>query len=358
MTDLLAALMFLMFLVLLHRAVRATREGFRLWLLPLALIVTAAVFTRVAYGVIILLSVAFFGFSAARLRLPMTNRLVMIAALPFLAIVVLIGANRVLFAEQFPGELFINKLSGVFVLGSFAPALNATDFRAAGIEVSDADVAALRLNDYDRRGDQIWGVNDTDAQALIKRRLGVMAPYTRIVDNTCTRIVVHALWRNPLSFLQVYATTLLFHFEPSEWRKHLDVETGTTRSLPQGFVDMMNRLAKPHITPEIAVQPSIMLSTFLRVAPVYPLLLAGTVLAAGWHLLLGRRTRLGCLVASAGFLAVVAAGPLYAVYVIPRYMIAAVPLAFAIWARFDLFHAWRVARVRFAKILSSIAVVQ
>ncbi len=353
MTDLLAGLLFLLFLVSLHGAVQATRAGFRLWLPALALTVMAAVFIRVAYAAITLLSVVFLGFAAARLRLPVMRRLMVAVALPFLAVVALAGANRIVFAEQFPGEFFVNKLSGVFALGIFAPALDAGDFRAAGVDVSDADVAALRLADYDRRGDQIWGTDDTDAQALIKHRLG-LAPYSQIVDRTCARIVAHALWRNPLGFLQVYATTLLFHFEPSEWRKYLDVETGVARSLPQGFVDMMNRLAKPRIAPGITAQPSLMLDAFLWVAPLYPLLLAGTALAAGWHLLLGRQTNPGCLIASAGFLAVVAAGPLYAVYVIPRYMIAAVPLAVPVWAGLDWPYIQRAARERFPKVRSGI----
>ncbi len=354
MTDLLAALLFLLFLASLRRALQATREGFWRWLPGLALIAAAAVFIRVSYFPILMVSVAFIGFGAVRLRLSVLRRLLAAAALPVLGMAALVGANRIIFADQFPGEFFVNKLSGVFLLGSFAPALAAEDFRAAGVDVSDAEVAALRLPDYERRGNQIWGEDDTDAQALIKRRLGITVPYTRTVDAACARIVLHGLRRSPLSFLRVYATTLLFHFEPSHWRPNLAGESGITRTLPQGFVGMMNRFATPRITTATTAKWSIMLAAFLRLAPAYSSLLAATGLAAGWHLLAGR-TDPGCLVASAGFLAVVATVPLYTVSVIPRYLIGAVPLVLPVWAGFDWARLWTVAQRCFSKAWPAIA---
>lgn len=331
MTDFLACLLFVAFLSCLCRALRTSWSGFLLWLPVMATLMTAAVFTRVAYALIVMLTIGIAGLGAIRYRQPVLRRLAIVLALPPLAIALLIAANSVVFADRFPGERFLNKLSGVFLMGTFAPALTAADFRTAGVPVSAAEIEALDLPNYDKRGSQIWGDDERSAQVLVKRHLGIIEDYTARMDSVCSQIFWNAVRRDPLAIARVYINTLLMHFQPSLWRRYLDHEIGLTRTLPQGFVDWVNRVSNQPITANITEESSPVLAAFRWFAPAYALLLLAGLVAACWRLLAGRAEMGGVLV-SAGFIAVVVTAPLYTVYVIPRYVIAAVFLGYLLWA--------------------------
>ena len=326
MTDLVACLLFVTFLACLCLALRAPRNRFLPWMALLLVLVVAAVATRVAYAPVIVLTVLLAGVSCVRTGEPV-GRLAAILALPPLAVAVLVAANGVVFANRFPGERFITKLSGVFLLGTFAPALVADDFRAAGLDVSDSDIQALDLQDYDKRSNQIWGDDIHSAQVLIRQRLGVSKDYTALVDRVSSRVVMHAALRDPLAIGRVFGTTLLFHFSPAQWQRHLDHEVGMTRLLPQGFVDFFNRVSHSSITARIVEEPSPALTVFRWIAPAYPVLLGAGLLAALGCLLVGRGS-MGRVLVSAGLAANLLTVPLYTVYVIPRYVIAAVLLSY------------------------------
>lgn len=331
MSDFLACLLFVVFLSCLYRALCASRSGFLLWLPVMALLMTTAVFTRVAYALIVVVTLVVAGAGAIRCRRPILSRLAIVLALPPLAVASLVAANSVVFADRFPGERFVNKLSGVFLMGTFAPALTIADFKAAGVLVSEAEIDALDLPNYDKRGTQIWGADERSAQVLVKRHLGIAEEYTARVDSVCSRIFWNAVQRDPLAVARVYANTLLMHFQPSHWQRYLDHEIGLTRTLPQGFVDWVNQASNEPIKVDITEAPSLVLNAFRWFAPVYPLLLVAGLLLACWRLLVGR-TEIGGILVSAGFIAVLATAPLYTVYVIPRYLLASVFLGYLLWA--------------------------
>ena len=332
MTDLLACMLFIAFLAALCRGLRAGRARFLTWLPVMAACVIADIFIRVAYAPIIILTVLIVAAEALRYRQKVLGRLALVLCLPFIAVGLLVAANSFVFAKRFPGELFVNKLSGVMLLGTWAPAVDAADFRAAGINASDADVAALGLTNYDMRGKQIWGSDDTSARILIMHRLGTNDVLAASIDRACSRIVRHALFRNPQGMARVYAVTLLMQFNPSLWHgEGFDIETGITRTLPAGFVGWMNSMAATQITANITQMPSPVFTLYRAVARVYPILLGIGLIIALWRLL-GRRRQLGGLMAAAGFIAVLMTVPLYTVAVIPRYAIAAVFLQYLLWA--------------------------
>lgn len=332
MTDLLACLCFIAFLACWSRGMSGPWGRFVRWLPGMAACVIGAVFTRVAYVPIAVLTVLIAGAWSLLYRRAMLGRMGLVLTLPFVAVGALVAANTALFSQRFAGELFLTKSSGIFLLGTFAPALSAEDFRAAGVPVSDAEVALLDLQDYDRRGGQIWGTDERSAQVLIRNRLGLKTDYPADLDSVCLRIVSHAFRRAPFAVAGVYLESLLFHFEPSQWRRFLEHEAGLTRRLPDGFVPFINRIAGPPITADITQARSPVLDAYLRVAPMYPLLLLlGGVAAACWRLLAGPPTMGGVLVGAA-LLAVLATAPLYTVYVIPRYVIAAIFLVYLLGA--------------------------
>jgi hypothetical protein len=340
MTDLLACLLFIVFLVSLCCGLRAKRAGFALSLLVMAPSVVLDVFVRVAYAPVILLTVLIIAVQALRYRQPVRLRLALVFCLPFMATGLLVAANGLVFAKRFPHEMFVNKLSGIMLLGTWAPAIDASDFRAAGVDVSDAQVAGLDLSNYDARGRQIWGEDETAARILIMHHIGAHDSMAASIDRACTRIVRHALFRNPIGMARVYAVTFMMQLDPRWWHgTSFDMESGITRTLPPGFVGWMNRLTRRPIAPSITQLRSPVFDLYRTVARAYPVLLGAGLVLALWRLL-ARRPRLGGLIAAAAFVAVLVTIPLFTVSVIPRYTIAAVFLQYLLWA--DVFANPRV----------------
>lgn len=331
MTDLLACLLFVGFLACVCRALLGSWGQLFWWMPAMAVCITGAVFARVAYLLIGLLTIGIAGLWAVRCRPGLVSRLVVVAALPLVAAGALLGANRAVFAERFPGELFLNKSAGIFLLGTFAPAVTADDFRAAGVPVLDSEVAALDLPSYDKRGAQIWGSDERSAQGLIRMHLGLTATYPAALDSVSKSVVWHAVVRNPLAVAAVYGNGLLFYFQPHQWRRFLKHEVGLTRILPANAVQDLNRIAAPAVAADITQVRSPMLDGFLRGATLYPVLLIIGAAAACWQLL-RRRSSIEGVLASAALLAVLASAPLYSVYVIPRYVIGAVLLTYLVGA--------------------------
>lgn len=186
---------------------------------PLALIfigTLGAVILRVAYLPIMLLTVAF---AAILLWRHLTRRTV--AALLFaacgsvIAVGVTVGANRVVFATEFPGQLFVNKLSGVFLAGVFAPALTQSDFQHAAIPITAQEFKNLDLSDYAKRNAQVWGDRHTDLQQLIKDNLHITDAYSRELNRAAWRLVISAVERDPWAFARIYLVDLADAAEPS-----------------------------------------------------------------------------------------------------------------------------------------------
>ncbi|MGI4746041.1 MAG: hypothetical protein ACRYFY_08360 [Janthinobacterium lividum] len=254
--------------------------------------------------------------------------LLLACVLPVIGVLGLVGANRMVFADRFPGETFTNRSSGLFLMGVFSPALIASDIRAAGVQVTDAEVATMHLGDYRNRINQVWGSESFWLQPMMNARLHATADYDGRVDAAGHAMVMAALRRDSLAIIGVYLHGLRDEALPEEWRRNIGVELGLHRSLETWFVDYLDQRSDESLTSESPRQESFMTLVLERTIEFYPAWLGlGTV--AALVILLGKSSVTSRL-ASASLLASIVTAPLYSNYVIPRYVILASLLAWLV----------------------------
>ena len=327
MSDLFAFVCFLGFLAAFRRGLRQGRR-FAPALLAMAAFAVAAVFLRVAYaavieGTAVIVLVA----SLWSVSIPQRARIGAVMLLPMVAVGVLGIANTIVFGREFHHEFFINKLSGSLLMSVFAPAIDRSDFAAAGVKLSKSEFDDLVLGDYDKRGNVTFRADRYGATFLIGEKLGVHDGYDDRLNRICGRIVRHAAERDPAAIARIYGWTLATYVEPSRWRYSFPVEIGTHRPLPLSFVTMMNSFGGHELYPSITARRSIVLGAFMAVMPIYPRLLL--VLSALALLTLAtRRAQPGALVASAGLLGSLLAAPIYSEGVTPRYVLPTIFLGY------------------------------
>jgi len=328
LSDLSAALLFIGFVTLLAAAVPRFGTGLSrpmqagIWIGVFACGIGAVLF-RLAYAPVeaatVLLAVAAHW---RRRDWRVVPALAAACLVPLLGIGVLVQANRIVFATRFPGASFTNRSSGVFLMGVFSPALTAADIRRAGVDVTDREVAAMHLDDYANRINQVWGSQPFWLRNVVVRKLGVVDDYDARLDAAGKAMVAASFQRAPWGLASVYLHGLAMYAEPRQWRSHMEAETGLRRPLEPWFVDFLNaRLDKP-ITAQLPEARSLLPPTLIAIAGLYPfVLLAG--LAASLRALAGFGAPVLQLPAAA-VVACVAVAPLYSTYVIPRYVLAAV----------------------------------
>ena len=326
LSDLSAALLFAAFVVQL--AAPADRRSLGGWV-GLAACGIGAIMMRIAYMPIEIVTVLLC--LAARL-LRRERRGFVILLLPALLVplagaATLAGANRVVFARTYPGEIFLNRFSGTFLMSVFSPAIAIPDIRAAGIAISDDDFRGMHLEDYDKRTDQIWGTEPFWLRNRILASLHVQG-YDEGADRTASRIVHAAFHRDPAAFARVFATGLLFYAEPSEWARHLDAEMGADRPLSPDFAALLDHWAPDAVTPRSPFGSSFWPRVLARTIRAYPVLLMLGLLVAIWKL--ATTSSRAVRAVSAGLAADLLTVPLYSSYVIPRYVLAAVLLGWCL----------------------------
>ena len=335
MTDLLACLFFIVFLSIMHISLQRPIKEFLKWLPAMVLCVISAVFTRVAYMPILFITMTIILIWSLAFQRSAIPRLITLLTLPIIAAVALVGTNMVVFSNKFPDEVFLTKSSGIMLLGAFAPALTAQDFRDAGVPVLDSEIEALNLPNYINRGAQIWGSDERSAQVLLRRKLSLTEDYPAKLDSVSSQIVLNAALRDPVSFMHVYLVSLALHFQPSEWKQFLVHEAGLDRELPSGFIGYINRIAGPPIQADVTETRSPIMQEFLSIVPLYPFLIIAGILGACWRLLI-QSVCASSTIVSAALLAVMVTVPLYTVYVIPRYLIGAIFLTYLVIAELCL----------------------
>ena len=338
LSDLSAALLFATFAVLLAGLVAGSRST-AVWV-ALFLFGAGAVLFRIAYAPIEMLTLILcLGRSLLdRARRPrhalmtdhaQANGLVIMTGLlvPLLGVSFLVAANHVVFQRLYPGELFVNRFSGTFLMGVFSPAITAPDIRSAGIDLSDTEYGKMRITKYDLRNDQIWGSEPYWLRSIILARLHASGFDSR-ADRAASKIVRAALRRDPMAFARIYATGLLLYAEPTEWTRHLSTEMGEDRPLSGAFVALINEWVPHALAPSSAMHRSFWPQALGRTVILYPPLLLACLLSTAWLLLTTRDVT--TMVISAAFVADVLTVPLYSNYVIPRYVLAAVLLGWCL----------------------------
>ena len=326
LSDLSAALLFAAFVIQLAGPPAAGR-GFGGWA---ALVVcgAGAILLRIAYAPVEMVTVLLC-LAAALLSRERRGVVLLLPALlvPLAGAGILATANRVVFARTYPGEVFLNRFSGTFLMSVFSPAIAISDIRSAGIAVSDDDVRRMHLEDYDKRTAQIWGTEPYWLRNVILATLHAQG-YDLSADRAASRIVHAAFHRDPVAFVRVYATGLLFYAEPSEWARHLDTEMGMDRLLSDSFVALVDYWVPRVVAPRSSLRSSLWPRLLAGTIRFYPLLLTLGLLVAVWTLATTRD--LAVRAVSAGLVADLLTVPLYSSYVIPRYVLGAVLLGWCL----------------------------
>ena len=291
-----------------------------------------AVFVRLAYAPIIAVLVAIvLLWTCVHAAVQVRWKAAVALAIPVLAVATLATANMAVFSDKYGHRPFVNKLSGTFLMGVFAPALSVKDFRKAGIPISDEEYWNLDSHSFDQRGRQIWGTTMASARPLIMSRLGIKDDYDATLDRTCFQIVLNAFQRKPIAIFRVYARSLYYYFVYDEWRKSLEGEMGSDRQLEPSFVEYLNSMTFTKLLPDASFQASMWQALYKRVLVLYPTYLLICVLVSLCWIIASKRN-LQIVILSSAFLAPIIATPLYGYYVIPRYVIASVFVGYLLLA--------------------------
>jgi len=325
MSDIVAVCAFALWICLAARFVDGNGwQLLALALLMLALIVVA-VFTRVAYvpigvGTLML-------YLAARWRtLVASQRLkaAVAALMPILAALLIAFANFQVFRDTgVTDRPFLTRMSSLFLLGVFAPAIDVDDFERAGVPLSREEFEALKLDDYSLRIFHVWGSGPNALRVLLKEKLKVEDDYSPRLDAAAGRVVASAAARHPAALAEVYLTNLRHYFTPSEWHREIRRELGVDRQLPPDFLETMNSLGSARLYPEMTAAPSPLLKLFLWTLPFYPIYIAVSAALAA-VLILRRSTTTFVALGCAAVWVTLLLAPLYSNYVIPRYLLATV----------------------------------
>ncbi len=325
MSDLPAALLFAGFVCgLAGRFAPAPRRHAAAAWLGIVACGAGAVAFRVAY-VPIELGTAVLAALPSLARRGTVRPLLLAGLVPLASVVALGQLNGAVFAHRFGDGPFVNRLSGVFLMGVFSPALTARDIRAAGVPVSDAEVAAMRLGGDDNRIAQVWGSQSFWLRNVVAAKLHASGEYDRREDAAAHRMVVVGLEHHPLAFAGVYLRSLEAQFAPAEWRRHLVGELGLTRTLDGWFVDDMNRHLRHPIAADVTHRSSLLPRALQWSVGAYPVLLGWGLIAAVVTLVRSRST--AAHLVAAAVIVTFGATPLYSNYVIPRYLLPAVMFA-------------------------------
>ena len=330
LSDLLAFAFFYLALLGLFFAMRERQETRRIWWWTAVIIVASmgAVWVRVAYAPVLEATLVLF----VLIRLGKLSRrqwtVVLVSMLvPVVALGSIVAANHVVFAKMFPHEFFVNKMSGIFTAAVFAPALKQSDFASVGIPITDDEFQRLDLQDYGKRSAQVWGASHDDLLQFLKDKLGITDADSQVVEKAASGLVRSAFRRNPFAFLEVYLRSGLEYASRKEWRSMRVNEMGLPRPLPEYFVSFWNKYSALKVDPDITRLRSPLVRYFIGVVSLYPFQLLFGLLAAA-YLVIRERGRMSVAVLTAGFVADLAAAPLYSNFVIPRYVLGAIVISY------------------------------
>lgn len=253
------------------------------------------------------------------------RRLLLLTLLPLVATVLLGFANSRVVPPPEHGRFFVNRMSRLYTMGVFLPALRYEDFQRAGVPISPAEFAALRTSDYDGRAFSVWRDGPTHFRWLMQQRLH-LEPRDEGFERACGAVVRSALLHHPQDIAATYVWSTLLYIRPQRWVRVMPWEFGLLRPLPEWVPAYLGMITHSHVRADLAAVPSPLPAVVERVAWIYPILLVLGV-AAALRLLIRRAAFGGADLLAAAMLAAFASAPLYSHALKPRYMLAAVLLA-------------------------------
>lgn len=327
LSDLLAEAAFLGFLAALLIAAGRRSTPATLTVISMA---AAATFIRVAYAPIMLLTLLLYLLASFRDDLPSPKafriRLALLCLAPILSVPALAVANSHVSIPRLRGQLFVNRMSGLYTMGVFLPGLRYDDFRRAGIALSRQEFGDLHLQQYDRREMEVWGDGPVFVRSLIQDRLHMPDVYGVAFQQRCRAVVRSALVHHPQTLISTYLWSFVLYLSPEEWRRVAASEMGADKPLPDWVAHYLSWQTRETISPEFTRRSSLVPAVLKQVIVIYPIvLIVGSLCSIG---LLLRRRPLDAMDLFAGaMLASLALAPLYSHAVKPRYVLSSVTLS-------------------------------
>ena len=302
--------------------------------LRVALVVAAltvfTIFVRVAYAPILVATLVIAAAAAClvprRERPPrLRRRLLALVALPAIAVGALALANSQVALASLRGHVFVNRMSDLYTMGVFLPALRYEDFEEAGVPVTRAEFDAFDRS-LDAREAQVWSDGPQYVRWLMAQRMGVTDAYDERLQAAAAAVVRTGLRRHPQTFVASHLRSIAALFDPRRWRRVMRGELGFELPLPGWAAALLTGMTGHVVTQAITAQPSLFPETLLAVAGLYPaVLLLGGIASVGL-LAIGRPFGPRHVLASA-VLACLLVTPLFSHAPKPRYLLAPVLLS-------------------------------
>lgn len=295
-------------------------------------LVVATVLLRVAYVPIVLGTLLLCLLATLRpagtdqARWMLRRRILLLCLVPFLATGLLAEANARVAMPRFLGQLSVNRMSSVYSMFVFLPALHRSDLARAGIVTTPATFAQLHLERYDGREGQLWNDGPEALMWQMRHELAGADPYDPRLQREAREVLRSALLRHPQDLLATYAWSGALYLSPYEWSRVIRGELGFEAPLPEWTRGLLEWRTGTKLPADLASRPSLWSTVLFAVAAFYPVLIGAGLLAA--LSLLVRRSKFdaGDLIAAA-MVASFAMTPLYSHTVKPRYVLAPVLLS-------------------------------
>ena len=329
LSDTIASAAFIVFVAVAAASTMGLRARVAWPLLAASCLVS--VFVRVAYAPIevgmLLIASAAACLTPRRDREPgLRRKLLAFAILPMIATAALAVANAQVTSKPFHGTLFINRMSSVFTMGAFLPALRQEDFERAGVSMTKAEFDRLNLGLYDDRVRGVWGEGPQYVRFFMQQRLGIADVYDVRFQKVCAAVVRSALLHHPQTLVETYVHSLALYYDPWEWTAGFREQMGFGRPLPDWVAAYLTNVTGRAVSPDITDAHSFVPDALFWVMGLYPVLLLGGTIASGCVLLGNRQFGTRHMLAS-GLISTLLLAPMFSHAVIPRYVVASVSLA-------------------------------
>ncbi len=291
----------------------------------------ASVFIRVAYVPIelgtLLIALLSACLMARRERAPGLRRtLLALLVLPVCAAGGLAFANSLVAMPTLRGQIFLNRMSGLYTMGVFLPGLRYQDFQRAGVEMTPQEFDGLHLDNYDERAAQIWGEQPRYVRFFLQRRLNRPNVYDADFQKTCSSILRSAILHHPQTLIVAYLHITMMYLDPAEWVGGAKHELGLDRPLPDWVARYLSSVSGKTVLTNSTAHNSLLPEIYTAAIGGYPLLLLAGNMAALMVLVRTRPFGIRHVLAAAVLSSFLAA-PLYSHAIIPRYLVATVTLS-------------------------------
>ncbi len=248
-----------------------------------------------------------------------------------LAVLAVAGSNAVVSMPRFRGTPFLNKMSGLYELGVFTPAVRLADINAAGIPMTQAAFDAMALGRYDNRPAEVWSDDPHYLRAYLQKASGYDDVYDPRFQALCHRIVSIGMAHHPQSFVASYLYGLALYLTPKFYVLHFNDEMGLNKDLPAWSVDFLRSFSHSDVSTQTPRAETPLIGLLRAAIPAYFLIMIAGFGCAVLVLCSAGRPR-GQSVLALALVFSLLATPVYSHDIKPRYVLAVVALSYAMFA--------------------------